>query len=146
MSAQKRLIEIDLLSDSEENIPLKLPKKNEVVAQVEPSSSVSAAVIEQLMIGTYLLTYLLTYALTHSLIYQGIECPICLSTQAYSHALPSCGCTFCYVCIAVSNSLLPIHSFTHSLTYLLTYLLTHSFRIGGIKRTIHARCAKPNII
>jgi hypothetical protein len=82
MSSQKRLIEIDLLSDSEEIVPVKLAKKSEELARVESTSSstVSASVLEQLMIG--------------------IECPICLSTQAYSHALPSCGCTFCYVCIA----------------------------------------------
>ena len=69
MSSQKRLIEIDLLSDAEENVPLKLPKKNEVVAHVEPSSSVSAAVIEQLMIGTYLLTSSLNHSLTYLLPY-----------------------------------------------------------------------------
>ena len=69
MSSQKRLIEIDLLSDAEENVPLKLPKKNEVVAHVEPSSSVSAAVIEQLMIGTYLLPHSITHSLTYLLPY-----------------------------------------------------------------------------
>lgn len=53
MTSQKRLIEIDLLSDSEEIVPVKLAKKSEELARVESTSSstVSASVLEQLMIG-----------------------------------------------------------------------------------------------
>ena len=74
MTSQKRLIEIDLLSDSEEIIPVKLAKKSEELARVESTSSstVSASVLEQLMIGIRPLACLinsLIYLTSHSLTY-----------------------------------------------------------------------------
>ena len=74
MSSQKRLIEIDLLSDSEEIVPVKLAKKSEELARVESTSSstVSTSVLEQLMIGIRPLACpinSLIHLITHSLIY-----------------------------------------------------------------------------
>ncbi len=83
MSSQKRLIEIDLLSDSEEIVPVKLAKKSEELARVESTSSstVSASVLEQLMIGIrpleclinshiHLITYSLSQGLNVQYVYQ----------------------------------------------------------------------------